>query len=371
MPQNDTSQDPAEAETPSASASALKRQVRIRSLPLTGIYLLAIFYTIYLARPFLLPLVLAILFSYLLAPLVRQLSRAKIPPWAGAGIVLVGVLAAIIVIASAVIAPAAAWMSKAPYSLTVLEEKFRPLREPVKKIKEASEQITDLAKAEEKKPGEVVVEVKAPGLLEFIMSQTAIVAAQTAAVIVLIYFMLAYGNVLLNKTIHVIHRLRNKKRAVEIARRVEYSVSHYLLMITLINFGMGAAIGLLVGLCGMPSPMLWGLIAALANYIPYVGAAGGILCITLAAVLSFDLPHALLFPGIYFICNSIEGSFVTPLLLGRSFTLNPVVIIVGLLFGGWIWGIVGMFVTVPLLVILKAFAENIESLHPLDEFLSR
>jgi predicted PurR-regulated permease PerM len=154
-------------------------------------------------------------------------------------------------------------------------------------------------------------------------------------------------------------------------RDVEDHISRYLLTITAINIGLGVAVGTTVHFLGLRNPVMWGVMVALLNYVPYLGALTGIVCMTLGAVLSFDsLSYAMLFPASYLALAVLEGNFITPFVLGRSLTLNPILILVSLAFWGWMWGISGMILAVPILATFKIFCDNIEPMAPIAEFLS-
>jgi len=188
--------------------------------------------------------------------------------------------------------------------------------------------------------------------------------------LVLLYFLLAAEDLFLLKLVKVLPSLDDKKRAVEICRQIEQDVSTYLWTITLVNVGLGLVVGLSMYFLGMPNPALWGVLAAFLTYIPYLGALTGIISIGLAAALTFTDPiKIILAPSIYFLAAIIEGNFITPIALGRSLALNPVVIFIWLLFWGWAWGILGVVLAVPLLAIVRIICRHFKSLAALGEFL--
>jgi len=194
--------------------------------------------------------------------------------------------------------------------------------------------------------------------------------SEAVVVIVLLYFLLASGDLFLRKLIKVLPTLKDKKRAVEIAREIENNVSTYLFTVTLINIAVGVAVGLGVWLLKMPNPILWGVLAYVLTYIPYLGSAVGIGVLSVAALLAFDdLGHALAVPAVYAVVSFLEGNFITPLVLGRRLTLNPVVIFLGLLFWFFLWGIPGALMAVPILAIFKIVCDHVDALAPIGEFL--
>jgi predicted PurR-regulated permease PerM len=157
---------------------------------------------------------------------------------------------------------------------------------------------------------------------------------------------------------------------VQIAREIEDNISKYLVTVTLINACLGLAGGFVLWLIGMPSPFLFGAMAGLFNFVPYLGAAVSIGIFTLVSTATFDnLGYALLAPGAYLVLEVLEGNFITPWIMGRRLTLNPVMIFIALTFWGWIWGIPGALLAVPFLAMFKIFCDHIEPLAPIGEFL--
>jgi predicted PurR-regulated permease PerM len=265
--------------------------------------------------------------------------------------------------------PAAGWLEKAPYSLQQLKQKLLPLKKPMEKVAQASGEIDKLTTTEE--PHTQTVVVKHNAVAEAFLTQTPEFVASAVVMLILLYFLLAYDGVFLAKITRAIPRLTDKKRAVSIVREIEMQISRYLLTITLINIGLGTAVGITVHLFGLRNPIMWGVLVATLNFVPYLGALTGIICMTLGAVLSFDsFGYALVFPACYLILATLEGNFITPVLLGRSLTLNPVVILIALTFWGWMWGISGMILAVPILAVFKIFCDHIEPMAPVGEFMS-
>lgn len=349
----------------------LQRPFETRSVATTGLFLLAIFYTAYVIRSLLLPFVLALLLSYLLRPIVRFFSKAKIPPIVGAAVLLLVFAAMIVYGFSLLAAPAAGWLEKAPYSLHQLEQKLLPIKKPMEKVAQASGAIENLATTKDAQTKTQTVEVKQHSLADKLMVQTPELAISALTMLILLYFLLAYDGVFLAKLIKLMPTLSDKKRAVSIAHEIEGQVSRYLFTITVINCCLGVAVGAAVGLLGMPNPVMWGVLVAILNFIPYLGALTGIVCMTLAAMLSFpSVSYALLIPAAYFILAALEGNFITPMVMGRSLTLNPVLVLLSLTFWGWMWGIVGVILAVPILAAFKIFCSHIEPMEPLAEFIS-
>ncbi|MGI8956223.1 MAG: AI-2E family transporter [Chthoniobacterales bacterium] len=349
----------------------LRQPFDTRSFATTGLFLFALFYTMYFVRSLLLPIVLALLLSYLLRPLVRGLAKAKIPPLVGSALILLSLVGMIGYGVSFLAAPAAGWLEKAPYSLHQLQQRLSPFKKPMEKVAQASGAIENLTTTDNKQAAAQTVEVKQHPLTDRLMVQTPELLVSTLTMLILLYFLLAYDGVFLAKVIKLMPTLSDKKRAVSIAHEIEAQVSRYLFTVTLINCCLGIAVGTTVGLMGLPNPLMWGAMVALLNFVPYLGALTGIICMTLGAVLSFpSIGFAMLFPLSYFVLAALEGNFITPFVMGRSLTLNPVLVLLSLTFWGWIWGITGIILAVPILAAFKIFCSHIEPMEPLAEFIS-
>jgi predicted PurR-regulated permease PerM len=263
------------------------------------------------------------------------------------------------------------WAAKVPASMREAESRLRKLRTPVEQVSKTAEQVEQVAKVDDgTKTPEVVV--KGPSLTERLFGTTQTLVASAVEVIILLYFLLAAGDLFLQKLTNVLPLLRDKKKAVAIARETEASISTYLVTVTLVNLGLGLSVAAVMYLLKMPNPVLWGALAALAEFVPYLGATALIALLTLAGLVTFEqVGHALLIPTSYLAVNILQSQFVAPLILGRRLTLNPVAIFVGLVFWWWIWGVPGAFIAVPLIATFKIFCDHIEALAPIGEFLGR
>src|SRR6266480_803760 len=349
-------------------AKLLQRPFDVRSIALTGLFTLAVFYTIYFMRSILLPIILALLLSYLLRPIVRGLAQLKIPLPVSAAFILIGLLVLVGYGISGLATPTVEWLQKAPAGLAELQYKLLPLKKSVAQVTQASGEIEKLAttNAETK-----TVEVKRHPISEMFFMRTPEFIASAVLLCILLYFLLVYDQVFIAKLVKLLPTLSDKKTAVSIAQDIESQGSRYLLTITAINSCLGLAVGTAVGLLGLRYPVMWGVMVALLNFVPYLGTLTGIICMTVGAALSFDsLGYALIFPAVYLAFGTLEGSFVTPWVMGRSLTLNPVIILLSLTFWGWIWGMVGIILAVPILAAFRIFCAHIKPMEPLAEFLS-
>jgi predicted PurR-regulated permease PerM len=347
---------------------ALQGPFGIRSLALTGLLVLSAFYTLYFARAFFLPIVLALLLSFLLSPVVRALKKIHIPNGLGAALVVFGLLGSLGLGIYELAGPAYEWAQQAPREMRRLERKLAEFKKPVQTMSKATQQVEKMTQVGAAEPRKVEVQTETLG--ERMFSQATELVAGGTIMFILLFFLLASGDLFLRKLIRVLPSLSDKKRAVEIARQIEQDVSTYLTTITVINLALGLAVWGLMAWIGIPNPLLWGVLAFVTNYIPYVGALIMIGVLAMVGFLTFeDTAHALMAPGVFVGLNLLESYLVTPMVLGRRLTLNPVVIFLGLTFWGWLWGITGALLAVPIMVVLKIICDRSEPLRSIGEFL--
>jgi predicted PurR-regulated permease PerM len=188
--------------------------------------------------------------------------------------------------------------------------------------------------------------------------------------VLVLYFLLVSGDIFLRRLVEVLPRFSSKRQAVDISEQIEEDISVYLVTITIMNAAVGVATAAAMYLCGVGDALLWGAVAFLLNYIPILGPLFGTGIFLLAGMLTFDsLWWALLPPALYFGIHLVEGEALTPMLLARRFTLNPVLVILALVFWFWMWGVPGAILAVPLLAILKIVCDRVRPLKALGHFL--
>ncbi|WP_052002774.1 AI-2E family transporter [Microvirga sp. BSC39] len=325
---------------------------------------------LYFAKPLLLPIIVGLLIALTLIPIVRWLERRGVPT--GLSAIMLVLLLALTVGAGAYLlsAPVTEWIQRAPTIGRQVEDRLDRLRGSVSAISEASQTVEALTSATSDPQVQEVV-IKEAGFLSSATSMLWSALTTTGIALVLVLFLLGSGDMVYDKIVRVLPTFRDKKTAVSILHDIEASISHYLLTITLINMGLGVAIGLAMWAIGMPTPYLWGLGATFLNFLPFIGALAGVTLVAIVALISFDsISYALLAPLVYFGLTALEGNIVTPLILGRRLELNTVAIFIGVAFWGWVWGLVGVLIAVPLLVVIKRCCDHLPSWSTLGEFLS-
>jgi predicted PurR-regulated permease PerM len=352
---------------------AMRGTLGVVAFGVMGLLVLAFFYTLSVAQFFFMPIVIAVLLNLLLSPVVRFLGRFRIPPPLSAGLVLILLIGGTGFGLFKLYTPASEWMEKTPSHLREAEYKLRGLKESLQKLEGATAEISegiDGVTGKEQNQEVQRVEVDQASFSETIMGQTRQVLAGGLIMVFLLYFLLASSDTFLRTLVRVLPDLDQKRRAVKIVRRTEDELSLYFLARLFINAGLGLAVGFAFYLLGMPNALLWGVLVAVLNYIPYLGGLVGLVITGLVAVVSYDsMGQAIVPPLIYLVLNTIEAHLVTPLVMGHHLKLNPVAIFVGLSFWGWIWGIAGAILAIPILVSFKAICDNIKMLSAIGAFL--
>jgi predicted PurR-regulated permease PerM len=352
------------------TASALAT-VRARSVGVTVLAVLALLYTLYFARDFLLPIVIALLLNLLFSPVVRAFTRVGVTAPLGAAIVVLGLLALVSFGVYELSTPVERWANEAPKTLSVVEGRMKKLMKPLERVRRTAEQVeTATSTAAPPKTTEVVV--RGPGIVARVFGTTQRFVAGALQVLILLFFLLASGDLFLQKLVKVLPQLGDKRTAVEIARAAESSISTYLITALAINIGEGLVVAGVLYLLKMPNPLLWGTLVALLEFIPYLGAAAVTIILSVAALTAFDsVTHALLVPAAFLAINVLQANIVSPMLFSHRLPLNPVALFVGLGFWWWIWGVPGAFIAVPLVATFKIFCDHIATLAPIGEFLGQ
>ncbi|MAT14809.1 MAG: hypothetical protein CMJ46_06010 [Planctomyces sp.] len=331
----------------------------------------ALVHALYFARSILIPITLAFLLFFLLSPLVRFLSRFRFMNESLAAAMIVVAFSTVTIIGSYFLTgPITTWVREAPSTFRAAEEKLRFIYEPFGMLDDATENVNRIAQPEEDEDV-VKVAIQQPPLMSYLLDSTVTVFAGTIVTIVFVYLLLAGGHRSLNSIVELMPSVQDKKGLVSMLRDIEQGISSYLLTITLINICLGIVIGTVLGLLGLPDPWLLGIMACLLNFIPFAGAAVGAAIVFVISVVSLETPLEIAMgPLLYFCINSLEGNLITPVILGRSMKLNPAIVFLCIIFWGWIWGIGGVLLSVPIIGILKISFSHFKHLRPLAHILT-
>lgn len=349
---------------------------RVPKWAVIGIFVLLSIAGLAYARVFLTPVILSFLLALVFSPVRRGLERIRIPAGVAAGMIVLSLVATLLLTLFMLAGPVSEWVSDAPQIGEKLEKRVLEIRARMgsssdqKSVEEVVQQIEQAATPRSDDEVQEVV-IREQSYMGLLATTAPSIVVQTVLVLVLVFFLLASGDMFYEKLVHVMPTFRDKRRAITIAHDIERKLSQYLLTISIINVGLGIAIGLTMWALGMPNPFLFGLIATLFNYVPYIGAIAGSAIALIVGLIVFDGVWAAILPAaVYYLLTGIEGQFVTPYFVGRNLNLNTVVVFIAVTFWAWLWSVVGMLVAVPLLVTLRTFCEHIPQLAPYGDFLS-
>jgi len=372
-----TLSDPQPASQPSTAPSVGLARL---AWPLRVLAVLAAVFTVQHARPVLLPIVVAVVFTFMLAPLVRRLRRWGIPDTIGAAIVVTAMLGGFAVIGSALAGPALSWWDRAPSNMRQLSDAIDRMRSslpllapPVADSKagmrpqrNAPPPAPPADPLKERLTNESITFTRVV-LLEFTSF-----AVSAAATVMLLYFLLASERWLIARTVQAIPRQRARALFLSGGRRAQRDISYYFATQLFINCGVGVAVTFTSWWLGLPNPVLWGVATGVLNFIPYLGPLAASVMMLLAGILTFDtLPEAVAPTLALILVHAIETNIVSPLVVSRRLELNPLAVFIAVLLWGWLWGIPGALIAVPMLLALRIACHRIRGLRKFAAYLDR
>ena len=339
--------------------------VRGRSA-LVFIAVLLAFFTCYLARDLIVPVLISVFLALCGNPIVSRLNRWHVPRWFGSLAVVTGGLAATLMLTSTMLTPAAEWLHDAPTELRQHIPKLRELTKPLQDATRATESLQRMAEGSQQPAQAVQVQERPGTTMLSLLTNAPRTLGTVLAVTILWYFFMVYAEDLLRRLVTVVPGWRRKRVTVDILRAIQNDISRYVLTVSLINTALGIATAIALWSIGLSweNALLWGAVAGLLNFAPYIGPmiAAGALC--LVGLSTFDsIGAALLPPGVFLFLHLIEGQIVTPLILGRRMAISPVILLLWLFLWGWMWGIAGLLLAVPMLVCFKIYCSRIDSLR--------
>lgn len=340
----------------------------IRTVFLGGIFILALLTALYAAREIILPIVLAFVLKLVLQPVFRFFLKFRLPHTVAAMLIIATLLGCLIGLGTVLSGPATEWVEKITSGIPKIEERLGFLAKSYKETRKLMLHAEDLTHGDG--PKVMPVEVQGNRLSDKIFTGTRAFASGLFTTSIMLFFLLVSGDTFLRRLVEILPRFRDKRQAVDISQQVEHDISVYLLTISTMNALVGVATALIMYFCGMDNPVLWGSLAFLLNYVPFIGpllAAAIYLLVGLMAANT--LGDAVLPVFLYMIIHILEGSIITPLLLAKRFTLNPVIVIFSLIFWYWMWGLPGAILAMPMLTITKIICDRVEKLKALGHFL--
>ncbi|KAF1003639.1 MAG: putative transport protein YhhT [Luteibacter sp.] len=352
----------------SRSTRRVSRHLKSIRISLTGIILLATIYTVAIAKSLLVPLVLAGFIGLALNPIVASAARWRIPRWLAAVTVMLLLGTGVVTASATLSGPALNWLHQAPTAMRSIAPRIKPMTQQIEAASRATQTLV----------GGTVARNLPQANNDFaftawdIVAGTPKVVASVLTVALLVFFFLVYGDEILRRAVEISPTFAYKRHTVSIVRSIQVEVSSYLLLTVAINVTLGLVTAGMLYLYNVPDPLLWGSFAAIANFIPYVGAITTTTVLAVVGALHFqDLGTALL-PAVTFACiTAVEGNMLTPLLQGRRSRLSPVAILLWLLVWGWLWGIPGAIMAVPMLTCVKLITAKLRGWQWFAHMISR
>ncbi|MGC1178518.1 MAG: AI-2E family transporter [Methyloceanibacter sp.] len=334
---------------------------------LGGLFALALLAAVSVAAEIVLPLVIAVILKLLLQPAMRVLERWHVPRILAALLLILAVFGTIVGLGAAIEGPASTWAAKLPEGIPRLQERLSFLQAPINTLQRFLQQVEDYGQ-----PAGAPAALSEGGstLMTRLFTGTRDFASGFFTTILFLLFLLVSGDTFLRRLVEILPSFSNKRQAVDISQQIESDISAYLVTITLMSAAVGIATAIVMWLTGIGDPILWGAVAFLLNFVPILGPILGVVIFLLAGLLTIDtLWQAFLPAGLYLGIHLIEGETITPMLLAKRFTLNPVLVIISLVFWFWMWGAPGAILSVPMLAIAKIICDRIRPLAAFGHFL--
>ena len=325
---------------------------------------------LYFGRDLIMPLVLGLLLAMTLSPVVRAASNYKVPA-SIASVLMIAIAGLVVTLGTYSLSDSLSELiDSIPTVKDTIESRLLDYKEPIDSVKQVSEQLGTLVESI-KDEDMATVAVEQPNLITAAASSFATSATTFAIALFMALFLLATGTLFHEKLLDLMPGLEQKKQALKIVYDIENQVSRYLLTITMINAGLGVVIATMMAILHVPNPIVWGIVAMFLNFLPFVGAAVGAVAVGLVSITTFDtIGPALLASLIYYTCSLIEGSLITPLIIGHRMSLNIVAVFLSVTIWGWLWGIPGVLMAVPILVVVKVICDHVHGWAAFGHFLT-
>lgn len=324
------------------------------TLILGGGFCLLIPFALQAGAEFFLPLTAAIVIAIALVPLLEWLERHGLPSTIAA---FLSVLAFIMLVNAAlaiVILPATGWFARLPDTLPRIQNNIAPLIDFYEALQSFVDRTLQTVASGTEATAQAMAAQAPSSVIDYFISSAPAAAVQLFFAILVVFFFLSSWTRLRRGTIRRRGSFDGAMRTARLIQNVVDATADYLGTITLINVILGVIVALLLWALGMPSPLMWGGIVTLCNYVPYLGPIVAAILLGLGGLMTFDAIGLALAPSLIFIIvHLVEANVITPLILGRRLTINPLLILVSLSFWGWVWGAPGALLAVPLLLIIQ------------------
>ncbi len=346
------------------------------ALPRAALYfltLLAAAYTLHLAREMLLPLTLAVIFALLLTPLVTRMQRWRIPRPVSSLLLIAGMLGVAAAGVAALSSSALEWLQRVPEASDILMRELANMENEVSSMDEAGKSIDALTReiaVDNGDNGGQKVIIAEPGWRTELWIGMRNFAVFGGLSIILLFFLLSAGDQLVTRCADTLKHEKDRVRALRVARDAQVQMSRYLATIAMVNTTLGLLVTLALWLLDFPDPALWGTMAAVLRFVPYLGVSITVAMLAVVGMVSYDTVWMMLAAPLgYLLFTSFVGQIIDPLVHGYRLSLDPIVVFVWIFFWGWIWGAPGVLLAVPLLTLLQVVCRHSNRLAPLAHIL--
>jgi predicted PurR-regulated permease PerM len=367
---------PVDAERPGAARWAWSLRV---------LAAVALLYLLRDAKALLAPVVVAVVLTFVLTPLVRTLRRIGIPEILGAGLVVAGLIGTVVPMTASLAPPATLWWERAPQVINQLFARLDRLRAAVPGLAPPA---ATPQPAQTPSAGSRVARSSAPpappaadpvkerlasegvALTGTLIGRGSSFALAATATLILLYFLLASEHWMLSRCVEAVPRRRTRALVLGGLRTAQREIGRYLISVSFMNAGVGLVSGLVIWWLGLPNPMLWGTVTAVLNFVPYIGPLVVVALLGLAGAFTFTTVSAMAAPALAFIAiHAVESNIVSPWVVGRRLALSPISVFLSVMFWGWLWGIAGALIAVPLLIGVRTVCRRTRRLRTLCRFI--
>jgi predicted PurR-regulated permease PerM len=353
--------------------------------PFKGLFALALVFALHMAQPLLAPIVIAVVLTFVLAPVVRWLRRHGIPEVAGAALVVLALMGSTVPLVLTLVEPASQWIEKAPATAAQLFDKFDRLRAAVPGLAPPRTAVpppgrssarnapaAQAAPSASPAPDPVKDRIATEGLAltGALLGRSVAAAVATAATLILLYFLLASEHWMLSRCVEAIPSPRRRALLLSGVRAAQREIGRFMASLGIINAAAGTVTALALWALGLPNPTLWGVVVAVLCFVPYIGPAAVMGLLLLAGITTFDSWPQMLGPFLAFaLVHAVESNVVSPWFVGRQLSLSPISVFLAVMFWGWLWGIAGALIAVPLLIALRSVCLRTRQARLLCHFL--
>jgi len=350
-------------ETPDVIANA-----DVKTSAPVGLLVFAVLAICYVASEIILPTVLAFVLMLVLQPVMRLFDKLGLPRTIAASVIIMVLFGSFVGLGAALSGPAGSWAEKLPSGIPRLQERLTFLSKPIQTFQKFMHQAEGLTQGAE--PAIATVTVQGSWLSDKVLNATRAIASGLFTTVLVLFFLLVSGDLFLRRLVEILPRYKDKRQAVHISQQIESDISAYLITITIMNTAVGIATAGIALVFGLGDPLLWGTVAFLLNYVPVIGPMVATVILVLVGLLSIETLWLAFMPAVaYLIIHIMEGEIVTPMLLARRFTINPVLVVLALVFWYWMWGIPGAILATPMLAITKIVCDRIETLASIGHLI--